>query len=201
MDNNFQDYGLPKVNLNPFIAQYNLAAINKDPLVFEVTPSIEITPGFRSNNNKISWQLSIDQHTLRFYISEQLTDTGAIQYVLKLVGTLYYNVALIGLEPIDPIEDTGNLISFSSDGSHKIDYTVGTFNSIAEIQSTVLSNFSITATLNQIYGIGESSENGETIVYDHADVKAFNKLLSGNQHVTIYGKHTMIITFAEQPIS
>ena len=198
MDNNFQDYGLPKVNLNPFIAQYNLAAINADPLAFEITPSIEITPGFRSNNNKISWQLSVDQHTLRFYISEQLTDTGAIQYVLKLVGTLYYNVALMGLEPIDPIEDTGNLISFSSDGSYRIDYTVGTFNSIAEIQSTVLSNFSITAMLNQIYGIGE---DGEIIVYDPANAEAFNKLLSGEQEVTIYGKQTIIITFAEQPIS
>lgn len=197
MDNNVQDYGLPKVNLNPFIAQYNLAAINTDPLVLEIMPSIEVIPGFRSNN-QISWQLSVDQHTLRFYISEQLTDTGAIQYVLKLVGTLYYNVALLGLEPNDPIEATRNLITFSSNGSYRIDYTVGIFNSIAEIQNIVLSNFSITATLSQIYGVGE---NGEIVVYDPAKLGPFNELLSGNQQVTIYGKHAMLITLAEQPIS
>lgn len=197
MDNNFQNHGLPQVNLNPFIAQYNLAAINTEPVGFEITPSIEITPGFRSNN-KLCWQLSMDQHTLRFYISEQLTDTCTIQYVLKLVGTLYYNVALLGLEPNDSVEKTCNPIAFSSNGSYRVDCTIGTFNSIAEIQTMILCNFSITATLNQIYGIGNS---GETIVYDPANPEVFNKLLSGNQSVTVYGKQTIFITFCEHHIS
>ncbi|MBE6022679.1 MAG: hypothetical protein E7231_05535 [Cellulosilyticum sp.] len=196
MDNNFQ--GLPQLNLNPFTAQYNLSAVNATSLAFQITPSVDIIPGFRSNNTPISWQLSVDQHTLRFYINEQLTATGAIQYELSLVGILYYNVAFLGVEPINPVVDSNLPIAFANNGSYKIDQVVGTFNSIAEIQNVVLSNFSITASLDQLYII---DSEGNRIVYDPTNPLPFYNALSGNENVTIYAVQTIIITFSEQPIS
>lgn len=198
MDSNLMNYGLPQLNLNPFTAEYNLAAINANSLTFRITPSVDISAGFRNNNNPISWSLSVDQHTLRFYISEQVSPTGTVQYLLKLVGTLYYNVAFMGVEPIDPVINNVGPIAFTNNGSYNINYTVGVFNSIAEIQSVVLANFSITATLDQLYVI---DENGQMIIYDPANPQQFYAALSGNSQLTIYGIHTIIITFQEPPIS
>lgn len=198
MDNNFPNYGLPQLNLNPFTAEYNLAAINASSLAFQITPSVQITPGFRVTSGPVSWQLSIDQHTLRFYINEQLTSTGAIQYVLKLVGTLFYNVAFIGPKPIKPIIDKGAPIAFTNNGTFNVDYTIGTFNSIVDIQNVILSNFSITASLNQLYVV---TETGETIIYDPSNPQPFYNAISGNNNVTIYARQTILITFSECPIS
>lgn len=198
MDNNLLNYGLPQLNLNPFTAQYNLAAINANTLTFQLTPSIDISAGFRSNNNPITLSLSVDQHTLRFYISEQVSSTGAVQYLLKLVGNLYYNVSFVGVEPIDPVITTCGTISFTNNGNYNIDYTVGVFNSIAEIQNLILSNFSITAALDRLSVVNEA---GETIVYDPANPQPFYNALSGNENITLYAVFTVIITFSDQPIS
>ena len=120
MDANFLNYTLPQLNLNPFTAQYNLSQINANSIAFQLTPSVEISTGFRGTN-PLSWRLSIDQHTLRFYISEQLTSTGTIQYVLRLVGDLFYNVALLGLQPIDPVCNDSNVpIAFTNSGSQRV---------------------------------------------------------------------------------
>lgn len=198
MDANFLNYTLPQLNLNPFTAQYNLSQINANSIAFQLTPSVEISTGFRGTN-PLSWRLSIDQHTLRFYISEQLTSTGTIQYVLSLVGDLFYNVALLGLQPIDPVCNDSNVpIAFTNSGSQRVNYVVGTFDSIAEIQSSILTNFSITASLDDFYIV---SETGEAISYNPSDPSTFIGLLTGERPITVYSQITIIITFSCPPIS
>ncbi|MBP3888512.1 MAG: hypothetical protein J6F30_12855 [Cellulosilyticum sp.] len=194
MDN----YGLPKLNISPFTAQYNLFAINASTLVLPIVSSITIPPGFASNNSTPMVRLSVDQHTLRFYVSEQLTATGAIQYVLRLVGTVFYNVAFMGVSPIDPVTAIQGPIAFTNNGSYNVDYTVGTFGSIAEIQNLILSNFTITATINQFYVI---ADNGTPVVFDPANPAPFIAALNGATEKTIYVTANIVITFNEGPIS
>lgn len=194
MDN----YRLPKLNISPFTAQYNLSAINASNLVFSVVPNITIPAGFASNNSAPITKVSVDQHTLRFYVSEQLTSTGAISYVLKLAGTLFYNVSFMGVSPIDPVITTQGPICFTNNGSYNVDYTIGTFGSIAEIQNLILSNFTITATINNFYVV---ADDGTPIEYNDANAQAFKALLTGATEKTIYVNVSFVVTFNEGPIS
>lgn len=198
MDNNFQNYGLPQLNLNPFVAQYSLTAQNAQGLTFQISPNIEIDPGYGYNNTPLSWQVSIDQHALRFYISEQVSTTGAVQYLLKLVGTLNYNVALLGLEPVEVVQGDRGIIALASNGSYMLDYTVGLFNSIAEVQSIILSSFSISTIIGQVSVVGP---DGEVITFDPANPQPFYDALNGDQQVVVNVNVIVVITFGDQPVS
>lgn len=194
MDNHI----LPKLNISPFTAQYNSFAINASTLAFSVVPNITIPAGFASNNSTPTCRVCVDQHTLRFYVSEQLTSTGAILYVLRLVGTIFYNVSFMGVSPIDPVTAVQGPIAFSHSGSYNIDETIGTFGSIAEIQSLILSNFTITANINQFYIL---ADDGTPIIYDPANPEAAQSALNGLTEKTIYVSVTFVATFNEGPIS
>lgn len=198
MDNNFQNYGLPQLNLNPFVAQYSLTALNAQGLTFQISPNIEISPSYGYYNTPLSWQVSIDQHALRFYISEQVSTTGAVQYLLKLVGTLNYNVALLGLEPVEVVQGDRGIIALASNGSYMLDYTVGLFNSIAEVQSIILSSFSISTIIGQVSVVGP---DGEVITFDPANPQPFYDTLNGDQQVVVNVNVIVVITFGDQPVS
>lgn len=198
MDNSFQNYGLPQLNLNPFVAQYNLTALNAQGLTFQISPNIEIDSGYGYNNTPLSWQVSIDQHALRFYISEQVSATGAVQYLLKLVGTINYNVALLGLEPVESVQDDGCIIAFAKNGSYMLDYTVGVFNCIADVQSIILSSFSISTIIGQVSVV---ETNDESIIFDPANPQPFYDALNGDQQVVVNVNVIVVSTFGDQPVS
>ena len=198
MDNDFQNYELPQPNLNSSTEQYDLLTMNAQGLAFEIIPNIEIIPGYRYNNTPLSWLVNIDQHALRFYISEQVSTTGVVQYLLKLVGPLYYNVSFLGLEPIDAVSDDDGPIAFSSNGSYMIDYVVGVFNNIADIQNIILSKFSISSVVGQVGVVGK---NNQMILFDPTNPQPFYDAIKGDQSITVRINLTVLIQFGDKTIS
>lgn len=199
MDNNYLNGILPQLKHNPFTMQYRLAKTAPLSILFDIIPSVEIVPGFMNTGEEpLLWKLSMDQHLLRFYITEQLTHLGTVQYVLKLVGLITYNAVFSGLKPVDPIVSTSGGGAFNNYGSYQINEMIGVYNNIQDVQSVILSDFSIVTTLNQVFVI---TSTGEVVPYNPVNPGPFNDAITGRDYVRISGNHTVTITFIQDPVS
>lgn len=192
MDMNFLNSGLPQLNLTPFTPQQPLMSTGGQVITIQITPTVDVQQGFVGNVNiPLSWNLSIDQHTLRFYIEERYSSSGTIQYALSLVGQLFYNVVFSGVVPIISLETGIEGPKFNNYGSYNVNIPVGVFDNLADVQQIILNNFSINATLQQAYIIGP---NGELIVYDPSNPEPFINALNGQMKVTVYSPYLVTIS-------
>lgn len=197
MDINQINNGLPQISLNPLTTQYSLAA-GGNAISLSIQPNIDIPSGFIPGSSSVLvWNLSMDQHTLRFYIEEQFAADGTIQYVLRIVGQLFYNVVFSGLEPIAPLLGVnGEGAVFTAYGSINVNEIVGTFDNLSDINQIINGSFSITATTNTIFLV---TSIGDIVLYDPNNPQPFKDALSSGQSVTIRGGHTIIVSFISGP--
>lgn len=199
MDNNYFNEMLPQLNNNPFTMQYYLGTTVPLSISFDITLSMEIIPGFVNTGElPLLWKLSMDQHLLRFYITEQITQLGNVEYVLKLVGLITYNAVFTGLKPMDPLVSTSGGAVFNNYGSYQINELIGVYDNIQDIQNIILTDFSIVNILNQGFVITSA---GEVVPYNPANPGAFNDAITGRDYVRVGGNYTVIITFIQDPVS
>lgn len=211
---------LPNVNLNPLDAT-NAAANTtitpgttpttkptkktsaKDSINFSISPSIQILPGFNvPESGSVQWQWSADESTLKFYIHEQQNAQGQTEYVVSFIGTLYYNVALVGLEPIDSAffvkPNTATPIAFTSHGAYHINEVIGTYASVADIQQLDLCNFLVTNVVNSVVAV---DNEGTTHTVDLNDPNSLRQLIDEFGILMFVGNHSVTISYQNPPIS
>ena len=198
MDNRLLNGSLPQMNIAPFLAQYQ-AAVSAAQIQLSVTANISVPRGFRRNTNApVTWTLSVDQHNLSFYVSEQLSTSGIVQYELKVSGDLFYHLALTGLTPVAPIDNACCTVAFTESGSIPINQVIGVYNSIAEIQNIIQNVFSITVTLGTIQVV---LPDGTVIVYDPTNPEAFYSIFTGDQPLQFIAEIEVIVNTTPEPVS
>lgn len=205
---------LPNVNLNPADATQTTQSKQQNMKIninFPIKVAVEIIPGFTvPEDGKAKWEWSADQHALKFYIHEQQSAQGQTEYLVKLIGTLYYNVSLVGLAPVNSAffvkPGATTPIAFTSHGSYHINEVIGTYASVADIQQLDLSNFLVTAVLDKIVGV-DSTGTVQDIEMDEPNslrqylVEAQEDNSAPKGHVAIQGNHSITITYQNPPIS
>lgn len=198
MDNRLLNGSLPQMNTAPFVAQYR-AAVSAAQIQLSVTANISVPEGFRRNTNApVTWNLSADQHNLSFYVSEQLSASGTVQYELKVSGELFYHLALTGLTPVAPIDNACCTVAFTASGGIPINQVIGVYNSIAEVQNIIQNVFSITVALGTIQVV---LPDGTVVVYDPANPEAFYSLFNGEQALQFIAQVEVIVNTTPEPVS
>lgn len=192
MDMNLLNSGLPQLNLTPFTQQEHLMSTEGQLITMQITPSVDVQQGFAAGENiPLRLNLSIDQHTLRFYIEERYSSSGTIQYTLSLIGQLFYNIVLSGLVPIGSLETGVEGPMFNRHGSYNVNYQIGEFDNFMDVQKIILNNFSISSNLQEISVLGS---DGQKVVYNPDNPRSFISILNGERKTTLNSSHVVIIS-------
>ena len=192
MDMNLLNSGLPQLNLTPFTQKQRLMSTEGQLVTIQFTPSVDIQQGFEANENiPLRLDLSMDQHTLRFYIEERYSASGTIQYALSLVGQIFYNIVLSGLVSIYSLKTGVEGPMFNRHGSYNVNFQIGVFDNLVDVKKIILNNFSIDSSLQEISVLGA---DGQKIVYNPDNPKPFISILNGESEVTLNTSYITIIS-------
>lgn len=202
---------LPNVNLNPTDATPTTPQNTKVNINLSIKVPIQVIPGFTvPEGGSTKWQWSADQHALKFYIHEEQTTQGQTEYVVKLIGTLYYNVSLLGLAPTDSAffvkPGITTPIAFTNHGSYHVNEVIGTYASVADIQQLDLCNFLVMGVLDKVTGV-DSTGTTQEIDMDNPDSlrqylsEAVMENGSPKEHAVLQGNHFITISYQNPPIS
>lgn len=174
-------------------------------LNLKLNVNIPVLPGFAVPAGVTpKWEWSADQHALKIYIREQQNaSTGQNEYAVELIGTLYYNVALIGLEPVTEAfvrpQTVVTPMAFTCHGSCHIDQPIGTYASVADIQQLNIGNLSVTSTLEDTWTV---DGDGNAVTVNIADADSINQALQSSSsngtpknHNVIYGTQDVTISY------
>lgn len=205
---------LPNVNLNPTDATQTTQPKQQNMKVninLSIKTPIQIIPGFTvPEGGSTKWQWSADQHALKFYINEQQNSQGQTEYVVNLIGTLYYNVVLLGLAPKNSAffvkPGVTAPIAFTHHGSYHVNEVIGTYASIADIQQLDLCNFLVTSVLDKVVGVDSTGTVSEIDIDDPNSLRQYLSESAAEDgaprgHSVIQGNQFVTISYQNPPIS